>query len=153
MTTTAPIDPITSPELEGPPLATFLSNCLNYKLVVKPQRRKQVGETGEFFLEHGNYIEFRDGRLVVPADRQDMYDFLKNHPEFGRAFYEMGRDASGALLDDSGEVTQRIVQLTFAGDFDAIADILLAELNGKERPSIIKAAEAAIEGAPEPGKA
>lgn len=65
-------------------MARFISPSKNLRLVMKPMRRQIV--EGVPFLMPGKAIKFSNG--VYETDDEKELQFLRNHPVFGRDFFE-----------------------------------------------------------------
>lgn len=120
----------------------FLSTCNELRLVKSPQRRKQIGDTGQSEVIGGEDVKFREGRFE--ARDAEIIAWLQAHDSNGIYFHEMGFGADGKVSDDTPQLMAEIVELAFDGNVDRLADILLAERQTMSRPTVMKACEAAI---------
>lgn len=129
---------------DGTVTTTFVSPTNNLRIVRANARRKPVGENGDFINIPGVYSQFIDGQLVV-SDPEEL-EQLRKSDSFGKLFFEFGNEPSrpGASTAD---LHRKIMNLTFAGDYAAIADILVGERTTLSRPDVIAACEAAISNA------
>ncbi len=121
---------------------TFVSTANELRLVKKPQRRRQVGETGDFEIVPGEDVKFLHGRFVT-SDPQ-LVEWLEKHTSNGIYFHQMGFGAAGQVSDDTPQLVAEILELSLDGNVDRLADILLAERQTMSRPTVMKACEAAI---------
>lgn len=121
----------------------FHSEASNYRLVRDPMRRRQLGEANEFEVVPGTTYEFVDGVLRV-TDSDDI-EWLRNSDSYGRFFWEIGGD--GDRTQNSADLQKLIMQKALSGDFDGIADILVAERSALSRPEVIASCTAALEAA------
>lgn len=119
---------------------TFHSEASNYRVVIKPARRRQIGESNESEIIPGKDIQFYDGVFV--AHTQEEIDFLRGYGSYGEYYWEVG---SAEDRPENSAATQKlIIEKAMAGDLDSVADILVAERSALSRPEVIAACEAAL---------
>lgn len=118
----------------------FQSKASNYRLVMVPQRRRQIGESNESEIVGGKAIQFYDG--VYKTSDPEEIDFLRNYASNGTFYFEVGSDNDHP--DDAAGLLKEVIQKSAEGDFDRIAEILVAERHNLSRPAVITACEAAL---------
>lgn len=123
----------------------FQSEASNYRVVREPQRRVQIAETNEFEVRPGRTFEFYDGVLRV-TDSDDI-EWLRNYESYGKLYWEIGTEEDRSI--SAAELQKEIMEKALEGDFDRVADILVAERTGQSRPGIIAACVAALEAGEE----
>ncbi len=123
----------------------FQSEASNYRVVREPQRRVQIAETNEFEVRPGKTFEFYDGVLRV-TDPDDI-EWLRNYESYGQYFWEIGSEEDRSV--SAAELQKEIMECALAGNFDRVADILVAERTAESRPGIIAACVAALEAGDE----
>lgn len=118
----------------------FQSKASNYRVVMEPQRRRQIGETNESEIVGGRALQFYDG--VFKTSDPEEIDFLRNYASNGVFYFEVGSDNDRP--DDAAGLLTEIIKKSQEGDFDRIAEILVAERHGTSRAAVITACEAAL---------
>lgn len=118
----------------------FHSKASNYRVIMEPQRRRQIGETNESEIVGGKAIQFYDG--VYRTSDPEEIDFLRNYASNGVFYFEVGSDNDRP--DDAAGLLTEIIKKSQEGDFDRIAEILVAERHGTSRAAVITACEAAL---------
>lgn len=120
----------------------YISTCTELRLIMQPIRKKQIGEGTDFTFTGGARVEFRDGRFVTsdPAE----IAWLDNHPSCGTLFHKVGYGADGNTADNSAQLIADVVDLAFAGEYQKIADILVAERGSYRRPDVLSACETVL---------
>jgi hypothetical protein len=129
---------------DGTSTTTFVSPVNNLCVVRENARRKPLGENGDFINTPGKRSQFIDGRLVV-SDPEELQE-LRESDSYEKLFFELGSEP-GRAGASTAELHRRIMDLTFAGDYAAIADILVGERTNLSRPDVIASCEAAIANA------
>ena len=134
----------TAAETEVTPV-TFHSEASNYRVVMVPQRRRQIGESNESEIVGGRDIQFYDG--VYVARTQEEIDWLRDYKSNGEYYWEVGsaEDRPGNSADLQAEIMRRALD----GDFGFIADVLVAERAAQSRPEVLSACTAALSAAGE----
>lgn len=120
----------------------YVSSCVGLRLVVDPVRRKPLGEGTDYIQTDGKTIVFREGRYT--ARTQEEIDWLDEHPSNGILFHKVGFGADGRTADNSAEVIQSVIKLAFEGEYQKIADVLIAERSSYSRPDVIAACETVL---------
>lgn len=118
---------------------SFHSEASNYRLVREPMRNRAIGESGSFEVVGGRDYQFYDGVLTV-TDVDDI-QWLRDNESNGRYYWEVGVEDRA---NNSADLQAVIMKKALAGDFGAIAEILVAERSALSRPEVISACEAAI---------
>lgn len=131
---TATAEPIVSQD--------YVSGTHNLRLVVEPIRKKPIGEGSDFYTTPGKVIVFREGRYST-TDQEEI-DWLDSHPSHGVLFHKVGFGEGGRTEDDSAAVVAAVVKMAFSGDYQKIADILIAERASYRRPDVIAACETVL---------
>jgi hypothetical protein len=128
---------------EAPTLSQeYLSSCNNLRLRREPIRKKQLGEGTDFTTTDGDGVEFINGRLI--ASDPGLIEWLDNHPSNGTLFHKVGFGADGNTADNSAQLISEVVKLAFQGEYQRIADIMIAERNTYKRPDVIAACETVL---------
>lgn len=122
---------------------TFHSEASNYRKVVKPMRRKQVGESSEIEVVGGETIEFYDG--VYSTSDPDEIAFLREDASNGVYFWEVNTEADRPT--DASGLIKEIIRKGREGDFDRVAAILVGERTALSRPDVLATCEAILEDA------
>lgn len=122
----------------------YVSKCENLRLVKDPIRKRQLGEGTDFITTNGELVQFRDGRFT--ATTQELIDWLDEHPSNGIHFHKIGFGSDGRTADDSAGIIKSVIELAFTGDYQKIADILVAERSTYARPDVIAACETVLNG-------
>lgn len=117
----------------------FTSTADNYRVVKSPARRKPLGESGEYEVVKGKSFQFFDGELRV-TDPDDIA-WLREYPSYGMYYFE---PEIAPVPESSAGIQRVIMEKALAGDFDSIADILVAERTALSRPDVLASCEAAI---------
>lgn len=120
---------------------TFSSKASNLRIVRDPARRKQLGESGEYEVIPGKSYQFYDGVLGPGGLTPDDIDWLRGYQSYGKLYFE---PETAPVVENSAGLQRVIMEKALAGDFGAIADILVAERTALSRPEVIAACEAAI---------
>lgn len=118
----------------------FHSEASNYRIVREPSRRKQIGEGSDFEIRDGKIYQFYDGVLRV-TDSDDI-EWLRDYESNGRYYFEV--DDPNRRATETAALQTEVMEKALEGDFDRIADILVAERHALSRPEIITACTAAL---------
>lgn len=120
----------------------YISTCNELRLIMAPIRKQQIGEGTDFTFTPGSRIEFRDGRYVTsdPAE----IAWLDSHASYGTLFNKVGYGAEGKTADNSAQLIADVVDLAFSGEYQKIAEILVAERGSYRRPDVISACESVL---------
>jgi hypothetical protein len=134
----------------------YTSTCANLRLVKDQIRRKQIGEGKDFTYTDGSVVEFLNGNFETAEPK--LVDWLDGHHGAGILFHKIGFGADGHTGDDSARLVSEIIGMAFSGDYQKIADVMLAERNSYSRPDVLAACErilteAAVETASDPDAA
>jgi hypothetical protein len=121
----------------------FQSEASNYRIVMEPMRRKQIGEGSEVEVVGGRAIQFYDG--VHKTTDPEEIAFLRESDSNGQYFWEIGTDADRPT--DASGLIKEIIHKGREGDYDRIAEILVAERSGTSRPDVLAACAAVLEDA------
>lgn len=133
---------VEAPATEFVAKQNYVSTAKELRLVVKPERRRQLGDTNDFVKIDGKVITFREGSYET--DDPTEIEWLDNHPSNGTLFHKLGMGVDGNTSDNSANLIRDIVALAMRGDFQKIADILVAERASYKRPDVLTACETAL---------